>query len=279
MNPKDFLDRHQIAPRRSLGQNFLQDPNALEKVVASAAVQPDETVLEIGAGTGALTEALAKVAKRVIAVELDDRMLPILSRFEASGNVEIVHGDILELDLDRLIGEPYIVVANVPYYITSAILRLLLEREHKPSRIIMTVQTEVAERLVAKAGDMSVLAVSAQFYAVPKIVARFNAAVFYPRPDVGSAVIRLDLRETPPTDVPSEKLFFRVVRAGFGQKRKQLKNAIGEGLHLPAAEAEALLTSVSIDPRRRAETLTLDEWGALTRAFHAHTQSRAQPPG
>lgn len=279
MNPKNFLDRHQIIPKRSLGQNFLQDPNALEKVVSSADVQPDDTVLEIGAGTGALTEALAKVAKRVIAVELDDRMLPILSRFEASGNVEVVHGDILELDIDKLIGEPYIVVANVPYYITSAIIRLLLERDHPPSRIIMTVQTEVAERLVAKPGDMSVLAVSAQFYAMPKIVARFNPAVFYPRPDVSSAVIRLDLRDAPPVDVPSEKLFFRVVKAGFGQKRKQLKNAIAEGLHLPAADAEQILTSASIDPRRRAETLTLEEWGGLTRTWHAYTQTKAQPQG
>jgi 16S rRNA (adenine1518-N6/adenine1519-N6)-dimethyltransferase len=267
MNPKSLLDRHHVHPKKSLGQNFLQDPSALDRIVAAADLSPDDTVLEIGPGTGALTEKLAQVVRRVVAVELDQRLEPILNdALGHLGNVELVYGDILETNVPALVGEhDYVVVANVPYYITSAILRSLLESRLRPRRIVLTVQLEVAERIVAKPGDMSLLAVSAQFYGKTQIVSRLNAAVFWPRPEVDSAVVRLDVYDQSPFDVPDEKTFFRVVRAGFSQKRKQLKNSLG-------ANGAALLEHAGIDPRRRAETLSLDEWAALARADRALTQ-------
>ena len=268
-NPKSLLDRHALQPKKSLGQNFLHDPNTLEKIAASADLTPEDTVLEIGPGTGALTDVLARMAGRVIAIELDGRLEPILrERFADRPNVRVVFGDILETDVAAVVGpEPYSVVANVPYYITSAILRHLLEAAHRPQRIVMTIQLEVAERLVAKPNDMSLLAVSAQFYAHPRIVSRLPASVFWPRPDVDSAVVRLDLYPQPPVDVPDEATFFRVVRAGFSQKRKQIKNALATGLALPMAETVTFVEAAGIDPKRRAETLTLDEWAGLARAY------------
>ncbi|MHB8625642.1 MAG: 16S rRNA (adenine(1518)-N(6)/adenine(1519)-N(6))-dimethyltransferase RsmA [Aggregatilineales bacterium] len=274
MNPKTLLDTHAIDPKKSLGQNFLHDPNALHKIVTAAELAPDDTVLEIGAGTGALTAQLAEGVPdgRVVAVEIDDRLLPILNRTLVSyPNVELVCADILKTNAADLVGtSPYSVVANLPYYITSAILRHLLEAEHKPRRLVLTVQEEVAERLSARPGDMSVLAVSVQFYGRPYIVTRLGAAAFWPRPDVGSAVVRIDVYEADqrPVDAHDEALFFRIVRAGFGQKRKQLKNSLSAGLALSPGDAGAWLEQAGIDPMRRAETLTLTEWGALCRTIN-----------
>lgn len=269
MNPKRVLEAHGLEPRKSLGQNFLHDPNVLEKIAASAELTSQTTVLEIGAGTGALTDVLAHHAGRVIALELDARLEPILrERLHAFDNVQLVFADVLETDIAALIGdEDYVVVANVPYYITSAIIRHLLESANRPRRLVMTVQLEVAERIVAKPGDMSLLAVSVQYYMRPKIVMRLNPAVFYPRPDVTSAVIRLDAHTEPPVQVPDEASFFAIVRAGFSQKRKQLKNTLAAGLRLSNEQALTLLERAGIDPRRRAETLSLAEWAALTRAY------------
>lgn len=269
MKPKSQLEEFDISPKKSLGQNFLHDPNTLEKIVTTAELMPEDVVLEIGAGTGLLTERLAQTARRVIAVEVDERLRPILNQALAPfSNVEFIYKDILEVDVAALFqSEPYIVVANVPYYITSAILRHLLENSARPRRLVMTVQEEVADRLAAKPNDMSILSVSVQFYGQPQIVTRLNRAVFWPRPDVDSALVRIDTYDRPPVNVPDEKTFFRMVRAGFGQKRKQLKNAISSGLSLKADAAAALLESAGIDPRRRAETLTLEEWAALTRLF------------
>lgn len=271
-NPKALLDHFGVLPKKSLGQNFLHDPQALEKVANAAELLPADTVLEIGPGTGALTAVLAQRVQRVIAVELDRRLEPIMALTLAPyDNIEVIFDDILNVNLPALVGDqPYVVVANVPYYITSAIMRLLLESPTPPRRIVMTVQLEVAERLIAKPGDMTLLSVSAQFYAKPKIVARFNKAVFYPRPDVDSAVVKLDVYDAPPVDVPNAALFFRVVKAGFGQKRKQLKNSVAEGLHIDSEQASALLQAAQIDPTRRAETLSLAEWAALTRGYAAH---------
>lgn len=271
MNPRALLEQYDISPKKSLGQNFLHDPNTLEKIVESADLMPEDTVLEIGPGTGALTEVLARTVARVVAVELDQRLEPILrERLEPLGNVEVVFRDILETDVAGLVGPgPYVVVANVPYYITSAIIRHLLEVEHRPERLVLTVQYEVADRLVAKPGDMSLLAVSAQYYGRPKIVTRLKPGVFWPRPDVDSAVVRLDVYDRPPVDAPDDETFFRVARAGFSQKRKQLKNALADTLRLSAEATAEWTQAAGIDPRRRAETLTLDEWAALARAYTA----------
>jgi 16S rRNA (adenine1518-N6/adenine1519-N6)-dimethyltransferase len=269
MNDRELLGFHAISPKKSLGQNFLHDPNALQKIVEIADLPPDAEVLEIGPGTGNLTRVLAEHARRVVAVETDDRLMPILrATFAATPAVELVHADILTLDVSTLFdGRPFYVVANLPYYITSAILRQLLENEPRPQRLVITVQREVADRLVAAPGDLSLLAVSVQFYGHPQIAMRLNPAAFWPRPDVESTVVRIDVYPRPPVDVPDEKTFFRVVRAGFSQKRKQLRNALGSGLGIGKAAADELLGRAGIETHRRAETLSLDEWAALARAL------------
>ncbi|MCK6580390.1 MAG: 16S rRNA (adenine(1518)-N(6)/adenine(1519)-N(6))-dimethyltransferase RsmA [Anaerolineae bacterium] len=271
MNPKTLLEDHGIAPKKSLGQNFLQDPNTLDKIVAAAELLPTDTVLEIGPGTGAMTTRLAKAAERVVAVEIDSRLEPVLRAALAAerlSNVSLLFADILQVNVASLMADqPYVVVANLPYYITSAILRHLLEAPHRPRRLVLLVQLEVAERLTAVPGEMSLLSVSAQFYAKPQMIGRLKPTVFWPRPDVDSAVVRLDTYAAPPVDVPDEATFFRVVRAGFAQKRKQLKNAFAEGVGLSHADAAVMLELASIDPKRRAETLSLGEWAALARAF------------
>jgi 16S rRNA (adenine1518-N6/adenine1519-N6)-dimethyltransferase len=272
MNPKALLESFQIEPRKSLGQNFLHDPNALEKIVTIAEVMPDDNVLEVGPGTGLLTERLARAARRVVSVELDERLAPVLEyALRPYPNVELIYQDILTVDVAALFRpQPYLVVANVPYYITSAILRHVLESEHRPRRLVLTVQQEVAERLIAKPDDMSILSVSVQFYGRPRIVSRLKSGAFWPRPDVDSAIVRIDTYARPPVDVPDEATFFRVVRAGFSQKRKQLKNALGSGLALDTTALNTVFNAAEIDPRRRAETLTLAEWAQLARAYHAH---------
>jgi 16S rRNA (adenine1518-N6/adenine1519-N6)-dimethyltransferase len=272
MSDRQRLEQYGITPKKSLGQNFLHDPNALEKIIEIADITPETTVLEIGPGTGNLTRVLAREAARVIAVEVDERLIPLLhAEFAGQPRVEIVHGDILDLDISaRLAGQPYVVVANLPYYITSAILRHLFEEvTPRPERIIVTVQREVAERITAAPGDMSLLAVSVQFYGRSQIAMHLKPAAFWPRPDVESAVVRIDVYGAPPVDVPGESGFFRVVRAGFGQKRKQLRNALSAGLHLDKRQIDDLLTASGIDPTRRAETLSLSEWAALTQAVAA----------
>lgn len=269
MNPKQLLEEYGINPKKTLGQNFMHDPNTLEKIVATAELMPDDAVVEIGAGTGELTAKLAMLARHVATVEIDERLIPLLeARFADARNVYLVFGDILKTNVPQLVGtKPYVVVANVPYYITSEILRQLLEDTRRPKRIVMTMQYEVAERIVAKPGDLSLLGVSVQFYGTPRIVSRLKPAVFWPRPGVDSAILRVDVAEQPVVAVPSEKAFFRVVRAGFSQKRKQLKNALAGGLQLQSSEAGLYLDEAAIDGTRRAETLTLDEWGRLTRVI------------
>jgi 16S rRNA (adenine1518-N6/adenine1519-N6)-dimethyltransferase len=268
MNDRQLLDHYDIVPKKSLGQNFLHDPNALEKIVELAELPPGATVLEIGPGTGNLTRVLAEHAARVVAVELDGRLIDVLrDRLAPYRHVTLVQGDILEVDIAELVGMgPYYVVGNVPYYITSAILRHILERPARPQRVVLTVQREVAERLTAQPGDMSLLAVSVQVYGQPQIAMRLKPGAFWPRPDVESAVVVIDTGGGPAVDVPDETLFFRVVRAGFSQKRKQLRNTLSAGLHIDKARAGELLAQAEIDARRRAETLALDEWAALARA-------------
>jgi 16S rRNA (adenine1518-N6/adenine1519-N6)-dimethyltransferase len=273
MNPRQILERYEVQPKKSLGQNFMHDPNMLDKIIATAGVTNQDTVLEIGPGTGTLTARLALVARQVIAVEVDERMYDILfDQFEKTSNVRLILQDILRTDLAAIIGDqPYVVVANVPYYITSAILQHLFESKRPPQRATIVMQYEVAERIIAepKDGDMSLLAVSVQFYGQPRLVSRLNKALFWPRPEVDSALLRIDLYETPPVDVPSAKQFFRVVKAGFSQKRKQLRNAVSAGLHMESSQADVYLKAANIDPQRRAETVSLEEWAALTRVIMA----------
>lgn len=272
-NPRQLLDFHKIPPKKSLGQNFIHDPNTLQKIVEVAHIQPGHTVLEVGPGTGALTRLLAQQAEHVLSVEVDERLIPIL-RLELAPypNVELHWMDILNADIPALVGgAPYQVVANLPYYITSAILRKVLETEPKPHSITVTVQKEVADRMVAQPPDMSLLTVSIQFYGKPKTAMKVSPGVFYPRPDVDSAVVHMELYPHPIYDVPDEQSFFEVVRAGFSQKRKQIKNSLAAGLNRSNEQISTMLDKAGIVGARRAETLTLEEWAALTRAYRAES--------
>jgi 16S rRNA (adenine1518-N6/adenine1519-N6)-dimethyltransferase len=261
-----------VRPKKSLGQNFLADPVYLRKIAESVELARDDLVLEIGPGTGNLTEHLLAGAGRVIAVELDRRMVEHLhKRFASAENLTLVLGDILAVGLPELLRPwlnrfaAYKVAANLPYYLTSAILRMLLESPIRPALAALTVQWEVAQRICAQPGDMSLLAVAVQWYAVPRIVTRIPAGAFTPVPKVDSAVLRLEMRSRPVAAIPSEEALFRAARAGFSQRRKQLRNALSAGLRLKPVEAENILRGVGIDPTRRAETLSLDEWAALSR--------------
>lgn len=263
-----------VRPKKSLGQNFLADPVYLRKIAEAADLSRDDLVLEIGPGTGNLTEQLLARAGRIVAVELDRRMVAHLhERFAGAGNLTLVQGDILSTALPELL-HPWLgqfaafkVAANLPYYLTSAILRMLLESPSRPSLAALTVQWEVAQRICALPGDMSLLAVAVQWYSVPRIITRIPAGAFVPAPKVDSAVLRLEMRPEPVAPIPSEDALFRVARAGFSQRRKQLRNAVSAGLQLQPGETEATLRGAGIDPTRRAETLSLDEWAALARAF------------
>ena len=263
MHPKQLLTHYQIEPKKSLGQNFLFDENVLARIVEAAELAPLEPVLEIGPGLGSLTRLLAQTAASVTAVELDNRFIPILqTELAYFDNVRLIHGDILEQNLAALFDRPYKVVANVPYYITGAILRHLLSAQQKPSSLIMTVQKEVAERLTAVPPHMSLLAVSTQLYGEAEMITTIKAGAFWPRPDVDSAVIRLTLYPEPLIAFAEEKAFFSLVRAGFSQKRKQLKNNLRQ-LGYNQAEVSKILGVAAVDGRRRAETLTLTEWIAI----------------
>lgn len=264
-----LLQKYQVQPKKSLGQNFLVDPNGLNKVVQAAKVSSEDTVLEIGAGLGSLTYLLAQQSRQVVAVELDTRLIASLREALAGfTNVTICEGDMLKLSPDVLIdAERYVVVANIPYYITSALIRHLLEADHKPTRMVLTVQQEVAERILARDGKMSLLALSVQVYGKPELKARIPAGCFYPPPEVDSAVLSIELYEEPLVPSGSLDLFFKLAHAGFAQKRKTLRNTLATGMNESPAWAEKLLTTAGIDPQRRAETLSMQEWRQLVEAY------------
>ena len=269
LNAAALLKRYDLRAHKGLGQNFLQDPLALEKIVSAAEIQPTDTVLEIGPGLGSLTRYLAVAAKEVIAVELDENLLPPLKMVLAPHrNVHLIAGDILKLaPKDLILQKDYIVVANIPYYITSAVIRHLLEKEPKPRRIVLTVQKEVAERICAKPGDMSLLALSVQVYGKPHIATTIPAEAFFPAPKVASAVLGVDIYPFPLIKEELLSTFFRLIKAGFSQKRKTLRNSLASGLHISPVNAADLLTGAGIDPQRRAETLSIPEWDTLSKIF------------
>ncbi len=263
VHPKKLFAVHNLRPKKGLGQNFLFDDNVLDKIVAAANLTADDEVLEIGPGLGHLTEKIAQTAVNVVAVELDDRLLPILdAQFGHHENVTLIHGDILDQNPMALFQRPYHVIANVPYYITGAILRHLLTAAVKPAQMILTMQKEVAERLTAVPPKMSLLAVSVQFYGKVELVTTIKAGAFWPRPDVDSAVVRIKLDGKPLLPLAEEKSFFRIVKVGFSQKRKQLQKNMRQ-LGFPRADIAAILNQANIDGKRRAETLTIDEWVRL----------------
>jgi 16S rRNA (adenine1518-N6/adenine1519-N6)-dimethyltransferase len=266
LDASSLLRQYGLRADKRLGQNFLQDPYALEKIVKAAEILPTDTVLEIGPGLGSLTRYLAAQAQKVVAVELDDRLFPPLEAVIAPyHNIQLVQADILGIEPQDIIEQQdYLVVANIPYYITSALIRHLLESNPKPRRIVLTIQKEVAERICAGPGDMSLLALSVQVYGQPRIATHIPAGAFFPSPKVDSSVLVIDIFPTPLVDGKILDIFFQLIKAGFSQKRKKLRNSIAAGMRQSAAEAEKMLGAADIDPQRRAETLSLEEWGKLS---------------
>lgn len=273
---KRLLHSLGLRAKKSLGQHFLVDKRVLQRIITAAELSSQDTVIEVGAGLGILTRELGRKAGKVLAVEIDARLASALSHHLSSlPSVRVINADILQTDPATLLAAEdagakqaegkvrYKVVANLPYYITSPVLRHFLEASLKPRLMVVMVQQEVGEAIVAPPGKLSLLAVSVQFYAQPSIVTRVAAESFYPQPKVDSVVLRLDLRDQPSVKVPDISCFFQLVRAGFTAPRKQLANSLAQGLGFSSREMAALLQQAGIDPRRRAETLSLEEWAAV----------------
>jgi len=270
-----LMRRFGLRARKGLGQHFLIDGEVLRLITSAAGLTPGDVVLEIGPGLGVLTRELAGQAGRVITVELDSKLAVILKQTLASvNNVIIINEDILKIEpaallkeqkvIDRPLG--YKVVANQPYYITSPVLRRFLEASVKPEIMVVMVQKEVAEAIAAKPGQMSLLSVSVQFYGAPRIISYVPAQCFYPAPEVDSAILRIEVYSQPAVAVDEES-FFKLVRAGFNVPRKQICNSLAQGLGLPKTDVLFLLEKADIVPKRRAETLTLEEWAQLWQVF------------
>ncbi len=268
-----LLNQYGLRPRKGLAQNFLVDRGVLESTVAAAGLSPQDVVIEVGAGLGTLTRELAARSGRVVAIEVDTRLADILRDSLAdSGNVTIVNEDILDVDIAALLestgleGSRYKVVANLPYYITQPVLRHFLESRARPDMVLVMVQQEVAQVITAAPGDMSILSVSVQLYGRPQIVRRVPAGAFYPSPGVDSALLRIDVYAQPAVPVEIDS-FFQLVRAGFCAARKQLVNSLSQGLGVAKTESLPILERAGIAAERRAETLSLEEWGSLWQAW------------
>lgn len=275
-NPKEtiqVLQKHEFQFKKKFGQNFLIDPHVLDKIVDAAQITKDDFVLEIGPGIGTLTQYLCENARQVLAVEIDDKLIPILKEtLQPYDNVEVLHGDILKQDIQQIAdtyndGKPIKVVANLPYYITTPIIMELFESHVPLANVTVMVQKEVADRMQVGPGtkDYGALSLAVQYYAKPYIVANVPPNCFMPRPKVGSAVIRLERYEEPPVKVKDEKLMFRIIRASFNQRRKTLANGLKNSAELDYTkeEIEAAIETLGRGASIRGEALTLEEFAKL----------------
>jgi 16S rRNA (adenine1518-N6/adenine1519-N6)-dimethyltransferase len=255
--------------KKGLGQHFLVDRNVLDKIISAAELAPSDTVIEVGPGLGILTAELVKRAKKVIAIEVDPKLAASLKkRVSNPPNLTVLNANILELKPIELASKhSYKVVANLPYYIAAPILRHFLEASTKPSLMVVMVQKEVAQSIVAQPGNMSVLGISVQLYGEPTIVDYVPAQSFYPEPKVDSAIVRIEVYPGPALDITDIAGFFDIVKAGFSAPRKQIRNSLALGLQVPLAESMALLEQAGIAPQRRPEMLSLEEWAQLHRVF------------
>ncbi|TRZ94032.1 MAG: ribosomal RNA small subunit methyltransferase A [Dehalococcoidia bacterium] len=272
-----MLRQSGLKAKKGLGQHFLIDEKALETIVIAAELSPEDIVIEVGPGLGVLTIELARRAGKVIAVELDTKLASLLKRRLASlPNVNIVNADILKVSPSQLLGgeNNYKVVANLPYYVTSPILRYFVEASPKPSLMVVMVQKEVGIAIAASPGKMSLLAISLQVYSKPKIISYVSSQSFYPPPKVDSAIVRFDLFPEPAVKIADIDGFFKVVRCGFSSPRKQLRNSLAHGLEVKPAEVGLLLEKARIEPQRRAETLSLEEWARLYEVLAASKKDR-----
>ena len=270
---RNLLHAHHMHPNKSFGQNFLTDRSVLGKIVEAAEIDPDDGILEVGAGTGVLTRELAQSGKRVVAVELERDMLALLAKTTRKfPNVELIARDLLFLDPSEVFGQAaYKLVANLPYYITAPTFRHFLESENSPRLLVVMVQWEVAQRIIAAPGDLSVMGISVQFYGQPRIITRVAAQAFYPAPKVDSAILRVDVASQAPLPPEERQGFFRVVQAGFSMRRKQLHNSLTHGLHFKNEVIRSWLGAASIDASRRAETLSIEEW---LRLYHVIEEAK-----
>jgi len=274
---KALLRQFGLKARKRLGQHFLINGDVLECILSAAELNHENTVVEVGPGLGILTKRLAEVAGKVIAVELDFKLAGILiKRLAPFPNVRIIHADILKVAPRQLLrdcsitpelSQDYKVVANLPYYITSPILRHFLQASLKPSLMVVMVQKEVGEAIAANPGKMSLLAVAVQFYSKPTVISYVPAKNFYPPPEVDSAVLRLDIYPQPPIEVSDIDGFFDIVNCGFRSRRKQLHNSLAQALGMPSTQVTSLLEEAGIEAQRRAETLSLEEWRELWQVF------------
>jgi 16S rRNA (adenine1518-N6/adenine1519-N6)-dimethyltransferase len=279
---RQLLRQFGFKPRKRLGQHFLIDEGVLERILSAAELSPEDIVVEIGPGLGILTEGLAKQGARVIAVEVDAKLVALLrKRVTGFPDVRIVHADILKTSPGQLLRDSlpasdlargYKVIANLPYYITSPVLSHFLEARPRPSEMIVMVQKEVGEAIAAAPGKMRLLSVKAQYYGKPVIVSYVRAASFYPPPKVDSAILRLDVYSQPPVEVSDVTGFFDIVMHGFSSPRKQLRNSLAHSLEIPPDQVASLLEKAGIEAKRRAETLNLEEWRDLWEAFAPFTR-------
>jgi 16S rRNA (adenine1518-N6/adenine1519-N6)-dimethyltransferase len=263
-SPAVLLRRLGLRPRKRLSQSFLVDRRVCATIARAAELTPTDAVLEIGPGLGVLTAELVRRAGRVTAVELDERLAAAIPELlDHPRNLSVVRADALAIDPAVLVGGDYKVVANLPYHITSPLLRRLLEARPPPRLLVVMVQREVAERIVAPVGQLSYLTISVQLYAQARIVRTVPAAAFHPRPKVESAVLRLDVRPEPAVVAAAPGAFLRLVQAGFKQPRKQIRNSLAEGLGRRPADLDAPLRTAGIDAARRPQALSLQEWARL----------------
>ncbi|MCH7605141.1 16S rRNA (adenine(1518)-N(6)/adenine(1519)-N(6))-dimethyltransferase RsmA [Patescibacteria group bacterium] len=261
---KQLFSHHGIRAKKYLGQNFLVDQNAIRKILLVAELNKDDVVIEVGPGLGALTQEIAPRVKRLIAIEKDRGMFEILKqRIGDFQNIELINEDILQFDPTYQIRHtPYKVVASLPYAIATSVIRKFLEAEHQPESMVLMIQKEVAQRISAKPPKMNILAVSVQFYATPKIMARVSRNSFWPSPRIDSAILKIIPVDTNKNTNVRE--FFKVVKAGFSQPRKQLANNLSKELGLEKPQTESWLSQSNIKPTQRAETLTIQDWINLT---------------
>ena len=266
-----ILNRFKLRADKKLGQNFLIDENVVRQIVAAAELSEADTVLEVGPGIGTLTQGLAESKARVVAVELDTRLLPVLATtLNGYDNVRVVHGDILKVNIMEEVGAPsFKVCANLPYYITTPIIFALLEKRLPMERLVAMVQKEVAERMAAQPGgkEYGALSVAIQYYTEPKIAFIVPPTSFIPAPAVDPAVIVCKRREKPPVDVCDESLFFRVVKAAFSLRRKMLSNSL-KNMGIKSEQVAQWLELAGVDGKRRAETLSLEDFAKLTNSFN-----------
>ncbi len=267
---KELLSKNDAKPNKILGQNFLIDKHILKKIIDSADLKSTDLIIEVGPGIGTLTQGLAETAGKIIAVEKDIKMLNVLSEtLSAFKNIEIINADILKIDPKLYTQGPYKIVANIPYYLTSPLIRIFLESANPPEDIILMLQKEVAQRICAKPNKMSLLAVSVQFYAEPKIISYVSKNCFWPAPKVDSAIIRITPSSSLsfPRKRESRELFFKIVKAGFSQPRKQLAGNLSKSLKIKKDTVDRWLLENNIKPTQRAETLSVGDWQNLTKSL------------